>query len=348
MEAYDVTRASRLVSSFTIDQLSNWYVRRCRRRFWKSEINKNKISAYQTLYECLITIAKLTSPFSPFISEELYLNLNSVTKKDTSESVHLAMYPATTYFEKDLEEKMDVAQRVVFLTRSIRAKNNLKVRQPLLKMMVAVDKSKREALGNMRDVILEEVNIKELVVLEDDSAIVNKSAKPNFKVVGPKYGKMVKALTNAIKEMSKDQIIEIEKTGELELTIESQNVKISREDVEIVNHEIEGWIVESQEGVTVAIDTELTEELIAEGYAREFVNRIQNMRKDAGFDVIDRITISFLSDEKLNAYINKFSDYVSAEVLADNLDSNNQIEGFKQEWKIGDFDCTITIAKSSK
>jgi len=348
MEAYDVTKAARLVSSFTIDQLSNWYVRRSRRRFWKSEINKNKLSAYQTLYECLITIAKLTSPFSPFIAEELFLNLNSVTKRDGSESIHLSVYPSTTYFEEVLEEKMDVAQRVVYLTRSIRAKNNLKVRQPLLKMMVAIDKSKRDALGKMRDVILEEVNIKDLVILEDDSAIVNKSAKPNFKVVGPKYGKLVKPLTNAIKDLNKEQIAAIEKSGELDLVVEGQNVKISRDDVEIISHEIEGWIVESEEGVTVAIDTELNEDLIAEGYAREFVNRIQNMRKDAGFDVIDRISVSFESDQKLISYINKFSDYISAEVLADSLNPNNQLEGFKQEWKIGDYECTIYVSKSSK
>ncbi|MEW5842283.1 MAG: isoleucine--tRNA ligase [Bacteroidota bacterium] len=346
MENYDVTKAARQVSSFTIDQLSNWYVRRSRRRFWKSEINKNKLSAYQTLYECLVTVAKLTSPFAPFIAEELYQNLNLVTKKENFESVHLADFPAATYSEPELEVKMDVAQRIVFLTRSIRAKNNLKVRQPLLKIMVAIDKSKKGALEKMKDVILEEVNIKELVILEDDSAIVSKTAKPNFKVVGPKYGKLVKALTNAIKEMNKNQIVEIEKSGELELVIDGQPVKISREDVEIISHEIEGWIVESEEGITVAIDTELTEELIAEGYAREFVNRIQNMRKDAGFDVIDRITVSFSSDQKFVSYVKQFSDYISNEVLADKLDSDLKLDGFKQDWKIGDHDCSIVVAKS--
>jgi len=353
MENYDVTKAARQVSNFTIDQLSNWYVRRSRRRFWsartpseKSEINKNKLSAYQTLYECLVTIAKLTSPFAPFIAEELYQNLNSVTKREKFESVHLADYPVTAYSEPELEVKMDVAQRIVYLTRSIRAKNNLKVRQPLLKIMVAIDKSKKDALEKMRDVILEEVNIKELVVLEDDSSIVNKTAKPNFKVVGPKYGKLVKPLTNAIKEMNKNQITEIEKSGQLELPIEGQSVKIFREDVEIVSHEIEGWIVESEEGITVAVDTELTEELIAEGYAREFVNRIQNMRKDAGFDVVDRIVVSFSSGQKLIGYVEQFSDYISNEVLADKLNPDLKLDGFKQDWKIGDYDCSIVIAKS--
>ena len=288
---------------------------------------------------------KLTSPFAPFISEELYQNLNSVAKRDNGESVHLTNYPGVTYMEKDLEDKMEVAQKVVSLTRSIRAKNNLKVRQPLSKIMVAIDNSKRSSLERMRDVILEEVNIKELVVLQDDSSIVNKSAKPNFKIIGPKYGKLVKALALSIKELDKAQIAEIELKGNLELNIAGENIKIWREDVEILNHEIEGWVVESEEGVTVAIDTELSEKLIAEGYAREFVNRIQNMRKDAGFDVIDRIRVAFSADDKFIDYIKEFSEYISNEVLADNIDTEVSLEGFKQKWKIGDYDCTILIAR---
>ncbi len=346
MQNYDVTKAARQVSNFTIDQLSNWYVRRSRRRFWKSEINKNKLSAYQTLYECLMTVAKLSAPFAPFISEELYRNINNVTKKDTVESVHLAYIPEPVYIEPELEEKMDVAQRVVYLTRSIRAKNNLKVRQPLLKMMVAIDKNKREALLKMQDVILEEVNIKELVVLEDDSAIVNKTAKPNFKVVGPKYGKLVKSLTNVLKELDKNSIAEIEKKGELEISVDGEKVIISREDVEIISHEIEGWLVETEEGVTVAVDTELNKELIAEGYAREFVNRLQNMRKDAGFDVVDRINVAVTGEHKMIEIVNKYNYYISNEVLADSLTVSEDLEGYKQEWKIGEFDCVITIAKS--
>jgi isoleucyl-tRNA synthetase len=309
-------------------------------------MNRNKVSAYQTLYECLITVAKLTSPFAPFITEELYQNLNKITGIEKFESVHLTEYPRETYSDPELEVKMDIAQRVVSLTRAIRAKNNLKVRQPLLKMMVAVESSRRIALQKMQEVILEEVNIKELVVLEDDSSIVNKSAKPNFKVVGPKYGKLVKSLTNAIKALDKNAISIIEKTGQLELTLDNQNVKISIEDVEIVSHEIEGWIVESQEGVTVAVDTELNEDLIAEGYAREFVNRVQNMRKDIGFDIVDRIKVSFETDIILSGYIIKFSDYISNEVLADSMVSNGNAVGTKQNWKIGDYDCIIIISKT--
>ncbi len=346
MDNYDVTKAARQVANFTIDQLSNWYVRRSRRRFWKSEINKNKLSAYQTLYECLITVAKLTAPFAPFIAEEIYQNLNSVTKRENYESVHLADFPEPSYFDKELEEKMDIAQRVVYLTRSIRAKHNLKVRQPLRKIMVAVDKEKQDALRKMQDVILEEVNIKELIVLEDDSSIVNKTAKPNFKVIGPKYGKLVKALTNVIKELDKNSIAELEKSGKLDLEVEGQKVQITLDDVEIVSHEIAGWFVESEEGVTVAVDTELTEDLIAEGYAREFVNRVQNMRKDAGFDVVDRIFVDVTGDEKFLGYIQKFSNYISNEILAESIRYEGKVNGYKQKWQIGDYECEITIAKA--
>ncbi len=346
MESYDVTKAARQVSNFTIDQLSNWYVRRSRRRFWKSEINANKLSAYQTLYECLLTVTKLAAPFAPFITEELYQNLNNVTKKENYESVHLAYIPKPEFIDTELEEKMEIAQRVVYLTRSIRAKNNLKVRQPLLKMMVAIDKSKRDALSKMEDVILEEVNIKKLIILDDDSSIVNKTAKPNFKVIGPKYGKLVKSLTNAIKLLDGNSITKIEEEGELELTIENEKIKITNEDIEIVSHEIEGWLVESEEGVTVAVDTELNEDLIAEGYAREFVNRIQNMRKDANFDVIDRIKVAYFSDQKLFDYLNKFNDYISNEVLADEINFNSDLEkGFEQNFQIADFNCKIIIKK---
>jgi len=345
MDNYDVTKAARLVSNFTIDQLSNWYVRRSRRRFWKSEMNSNKLSAYQTLYECLITISKLTSPFAPFIAEELYQNLNKVTNLESNLSVHLVYYPNPSFFDTELETKMDIAQRVVYLTRSMRAKHNLKVRQPLKKIMVVVDKNKRDALGKMKDVILEEVNIKELVVLEDDSGVVNKSAKPNFKVVGPKYGKLVKLLTNAIKELNKNAIAEIEKTGEYTLDLDGNSVKISLEDIEIISHEIEGWLVESEEGVTIAIDTELSEDLIAEGYAREFVNRVQNMRKDFGLDIIDRIELYLKGDEKIVEYIEQFSNYIANEVLAEKIHTSESVSGYEQKWKIGEYDCIITIAK---
>jgi len=343
MGNYDVTKAARLVSNFTIDQLSNWYVRRSRRRFWKSEMNKNKFSAYQTLYECLVTIAKLTSPFAPFIAEELYQNLNKATKKEEYESVHLADYPEMTYSEPKLEDKMDVAQRIVSLTRSIRAKNELKVRQPLSLMMVHVQPEEMDHVLEMKDIILEEVNIKELKFVDEDANFVQKTVKLNFKVVGKKCKEHVKTLQEYVKTLSNKQIDDLEQNKQIDTPV--QGLLLSREDVEIFASGIEGWIVVSEGNITVAVDTHVNEELIAEGYAREFVNRVQNMRKDAGFDVIDRISVSFKSEQKMIDYVFKFSDYISSEVLADSLESKNNIEGYKQEFKIGDYDCTIIIVK---
>ena len=346
MDAYEVTKAARAVSDFTIDHLSNWYVRRCRRRFWKSEMNENKLSAYQTLYECLITVSKLTSPFAPFISEELYQNLNSVTSNEEYESVHLTQFPKSTYLEKELEDKMDIAQKVVYLTRSMRAKNNLKVRQPLSKIMVVVDNSKRETLGKMKEVILDEVNVKELVVLKDDSEIVTKSAKANFKSIGPKFGKKVNTVANLIKNLGKDEITLLENGKKVKAKINDENIEICKEDVEIISSEITGWLVETEEGVTVALDTELSEDLIAEGLAREFVNRIQNMRKDAGFDVTDRIKIRFYGNEKLVKAVKLFNGYISNETLAEELANESKFNGgFNQDWKIGEYDCSIQIER---
>lgn len=346
MNDYDVTKAARAVSSYTIDQLSNWYVRRSRRRFWKSEMNKEKLSAYQTLYECLSTLCKLTAPFAPFISEAIYLDLNNETKREKFESVHLAEFPKTTYRDKALEDKMEVAQNVVYLTRAMRAKNNLKVRQPLKKIMVALDKSKQEALSKMKDVILEEVNIKELLILTDDSEIVTKSAKANFKTIGPKFGKKVKSVAELIKNFSKEDISKVEKGLEIKLNIDGENLIISNEDVEIISSEITGWVVEAEAGITVAIDVELDEALIDEGLAREFVNRIQNMRKDAGFDVTDKIIIKFAGSEKFVKAIYNFNQYISTETLAEKLSLENiSNKEFTQEFKIGEFDCSINIVK---
>jgi isoleucyl-tRNA synthetase len=346
MDQYEVTKAARAVSTFTIDHLSNWYVRRSRRRFWKSEMNREKLSAYQSLYECLIKLAKLTSPFAPFTAEEIYQNLNKVTKLEKYESVHLAEYPKAGFREPDLEEKMDVAQNVVYLTRAMRAKNNLKVRQPLRKIMVVLDKSKQESLLKMKDVVLEEVNIKELVVLSDDADFVNKSSKANFKSIGPKFGKKAKAVAEAIKNFNKNQIRLIESDQRINLIIEGEEIIVAKEDVEIISTEITGWVVETESGVTVAIDKELDESLISEGLAREFVNRIQNMRKDAGFEVTDKIKIVFNGDNTLINAINNFNQYIANETLAEKVSIDDQMNGgYKQDWKIGEYDCSIQIEK---
>jgi len=309
-------------------------------------MNRNKLSAYQTLYECLITVSKLTSPFAPFVSEEIYRNLNSITGKEEFESVHLSRFPEVTYRSKELEEKMDVAQKVVYLTRAMRAKNNLKVRQPLRKIMVVVDSSKRAALEEMKEVILEEVNIKELVVLKNDADIVNKTARPNFKSIGPKFGKNANKIAAKVKEFNNLQIAQIERGEEVKIELNNETFSLSKEDVDIISTEIKGWLVESEEGVTVAIDIELDNNLISEGFAREFVNRVQNMRKDSGFEVTDKIKIEFNGSEKLIDAVNAFKDYISNETLARELIQKDLINGNTgQNWNIGEYACSIRITK---
>ncbi|MBX2991613.1 MAG: isoleucine--tRNA ligase [Bacteroidetes bacterium] len=319
MEAYDVTKAAKAVSEFTINHLSNWYVRRNRRRFWKSERGKDKTAAYQTLYECLTTIAKLTAPFAPFISEELYRNLNSVTKRQTEESVHLAMMPEVegSSIDAELESKMERAQLIVELVRSMRMKSNLKVRQPLKRIILPVaNEQERSLVEQVKDVILEEINVKAIEFVTDDSGIVKKKAKANFKSIGPKFGKSVKLVADRIKEMSAGEIGQLERSGSFELPVNGSSFTIGTDDVEIVREDLHGWLVESDGGVTVALDTELSDELIAEGFAREFVSRVQNMRKDAGFDVTDRIIISYRSSGKLSSALQKMREYIMTETLA--------------------------------
>ncbi len=342
---YDLTKAARAISNFTIEQLSNWYVRRNRRRFWKSEMNNDKISAYQTLYKCLVTVAKLSSPITPFISEEIYQCLNSVTKKEPYESVHLALYPEIETIDEKLLHKMEVAQKIVFIVRSIRSKNNLKVRQPLQKMLVVVKKEDQESVRQMEQVILDEVNVKELQLLDTDSEIVVKKAKPNFKSIGPKFGKKVNQVATAIKNLDNEQIKMIENGKNIYLQIENENIEITPQDVEIVGEEIKGWIVESEDGITVSLDTNLTQELIEEGLAREFVNRVQNMRKDAGFEVSDRISIVFEGSNNLHNAITKMKSYIMQETLAEELQFGSCNSGFVQEWKIGSEECKISITK---
>lgn len=342
---YDLTKAARAISDFTIEQLSNWYVRRNRRRFWKSEMNADKISAYQTLYQCLTTIAKLSSPIAPFISEEIYRCLNTVTNKEPYESVHLSLYPEVGPIDEQLLHKMEVAQKIVSIVRSIRSKNNLKVRQPLQKMLVVVKKEDQESVKQMEQVILDEVNVKELQLLDTDSEIVVKKAKPNFKSIGPKFGKKVNLVANSIREFDADQIRLLESGQNIFIQIDGENFEITLQDVEIVGEEIKGWIVESEDGVTVSLDTNLTPELIEEGLAREFVNRVQNMRKDADFEVSDRISIVVEGSENLQKAITKLKSYIMQETLAEELTFGKCESGFVQEWKVGNEECKISITR---
>jgi len=327
MEAYDVTKAARSVSDFTIDQLSNWYVRRNRRRFWKSEMGKDKTAAYQTLYDCLVTVVKLMAPFAPFLAEELYRNLNGVTRREEHESVHLATVPAADPAAIDvaLETRMERAERIVMLVRAMRMKSNLKVRQPLRRIILPIaDERERHEVQRMEDVILEEINVKGIEYVTDDSGIVHKRAKANFKSIGPKFGKSVKPVAERIKNMTPAEIVELEQNGTLTILAGDLRCMLGRDDVEIVREDIRGWLVESDGTLTVALDTGLDDALIAEGTAREFVNRIQNMRKDAGFEVTDRINIYYKAPDNVLAMLESMRAYIQNETLAARLSQGYQ------------------------
>ena len=322
MNEYDVTRAARAVSDFTIDQLSNWYVRRNRRRFWKSEKGKDKTAAYQTLHESLITIAKLMAPFAPFLAEELYRNLNVVASPETAQSVHLSMLPVAddSIIEGELERRMERAIKIVGLVRAMRMKSNLKVRQPLKKIILPItNEQDRAEVRRVEEMILEEINVKQIEYVTDESGIVRKKAKPNFRSLGQKFGKAVQPVAARIREFSGKEINELERQGTLTLPINGSEYTISREDIEILHEDIKGWMVESDGSITVALDTELDEELIDEGFAREFVNRIQNMRKAAEFEVTDRIKIYHASTKRLGKALNRMASYIKQETLATEL-----------------------------
>jgi len=327
MDSYDIMKAARAVSDFTIDQLSNWYVRRNRRRFWKSEIGGDKISAYQTLYECLNTIAKLIAPFAPFIAEELFRNLNSATKKENVESIHLALLPQVNEnaIDKELELRMDKAERIVILVRSMRTKSNLKVRQPLKRILLPIaNHNDKEMIQRMENVILEEINVKAIEYVAMDNEIIRWKVKPNFKILGAKHGKQTPNIAKQIQQLQAQQILELSSKGEIIMSLETtlsqnglvQQIRVEKSDVEILSEDIKGWLVASDNEITVALDTELTDELINEGFAREFVNRVQNLRKDSNFEITDRIKIFYKTTERLHKAISSMKEYVQNETLA--------------------------------
>jgi isoleucyl-tRNA synthetase len=320
---YEPTKAARAISEFTQDYVSNWFVRLSRRRFWKGDYQQDKISAYQTLYTCMVTIAKLGAPIAPFFMDKLYLDLNSVTKKEAFESVHLAKFPEfdTSYIDKSLERKMEAAQTISSLVLSLRAKEKIKVRQPLQKIMIPINsESQKQEILAVADLIKSEVNVKEIEVLEDASGILVKQIKPNFKVLGPRFGKDMKAVAQTVNNFSADDINNIEQNGILDVEINGKSITLEKSDVEITSQDIEGWLVASSGALTVALDVTLTDDLRKEGIARELVNRIQNLRKDSGFELTDRIAVQFQKDEQIINAINKNLDYIKAETLTDELE----------------------------
>ncbi len=317
------TKAGRAIQYFVNDELSNWYVRLCRRRFWKGEYSEDKIAAYQTLYTCLEVVARLSSTIAPFYMDQLYSDLVVVSGKGNDTSVHLSDFPVsdTAVIDTDLEERMAIAQKVSSMVLSLRKKENIKVRQPLQKIMVPIldDKFKRQ-LEDVEDLILSETNVKELQYLVDTAGVLVKSIKPNFKTLGPKYGKIMKQIAGVVNQFGAEEIAELEGKGSKDLVIDGQDVILELSDVEISTEDIPGWLVQSEGGITVALDITLSDELKEEGMAREFVNRIQNLRKESGLEVTDKIHLKILKHNEINQAINKNKNYICSETLAGELD----------------------------
>ena len=324
MEQYDLTGAVRLINDFTVDDLSNWYIRRSRKRFWKSEMGTDKLAAYQTLYTALMTIAELLAPFTPFIAEKIYQNLNGISRKASWESVHLATFPVAvgTLTDLPLERRMKKAQTVTSLVRTMREKASIKVRQPLKRILLAVsDEAMRREYELVADIIVDEVNVQKIEYIEDEGSVISKKVKPNFKTLGPRFGKDMKVLADAIRLMTHRQIARIEKEGKLSLEFDGRVFEIERQDVEIMHEDIEGWLVASDEarGIMVALDTEMNEELEMLGLARELVSRIQSLRKETGLDITDRIALKVAGTEKLLDAVKRNDAYIKDETLASSL-----------------------------
>ncbi|MCF7566945.1 isoleucine--tRNA ligase [Sabulilitoribacter arenilitoris] len=326
---YEPTKAARAISNFTQDYLSNWFVRLSRRRFWKGDYQTDKISAYQTLYTCMETIAKLSAPIAPFFMDRLYLDLNSVTKKETFESVHLANFPVynEAYVDKSLERKMEAAQTISSLVLSLRAKEKIKVRQPLQKIMIPVDNvQQKEEILAVSELIKHEVNVKEVEVLDDASDILVKQIKPNFKVLGPRFGKDMKAIANAVINFTGEDINKIEQNGNLDIEVNGKNITLERTDVEITSQDIEGWLVANEGTLTVALDVTINDDLRKEGIARELINRIQNLRKDSGFEVTDRINVLLQKDTNIEKAVNHNVEYIKTETLTEELEIIDRVD----------------------
>ena len=313
---YEPTKAARAINDFVNDNLSNWYVRLNRKRFWGGEMNEDKLSAYQTLYTCLETIAKLIAPISPFYADKLYQDLAGAG------SVHLALFPEVneSAIDKALENRMNIAQVITSMVLSLRRKVNIKVRQPLSTLMIPVmDDAQRDAIESMSELILNEVNVKNFKFVDNEAGVLVKRVKPDFKKLGPKFGKTMKAAAAAITSMSQQDIASLEKNGNITLNVDGNDAVIEAIDVEIISEDIPGWLVANEGNITIALDVTITDELKQEGIARDIVNRVQNIRKSRDYDITDKISLIFAPNADTDAAINSYSDYIARQVLATNI-----------------------------
>lgn len=344
MTDYEPTKAGRMIDEFVNDDLSNWYVRLNRKRFWGKEMDKDKLSAYQTLYTCLETIAKLLAPFSPFYSDQLFKDLENVTGRDKAESVHLSKFPVAdeSLIDKDLETRMEMAQKITSMVLALRRKVNIKVRQPLQSVMIpATDESQKKHIEAIKDLVINEVNVKELKFVESSDVLVKK-VKCNFRTMGKKFGKLMKGIAAQMGNLTQEEISALEREGKINLSIDNQEVVVEATDVEIISEDIPGWLVSNEGSLTVALEIELNEELINEGMARELINRIQNLRKDCGLEITDRINVTITPNDKIETAVNAFSDYIKGQVLADSItlaDNDGASTNFD------DFDANIKVEK---
>jgi isoleucyl-tRNA synthetase len=344
---YEPTRAARAISDFVQENLSNWYVRLCRRRFWKGEYAQDKIAAYQTLYTCLLTVSKLSAPIAPFFMDKLYKDLTAATQTESFESVHLAEFPKSVdnYVNKLLESKMQKAQTISSLVLSIRKKEMIKVRQPLQKVIIPIlDANQKHEIEAVSDLIKAEVNVKEIELLDDASGILVKQIKPNFKALGPRFGKDMGLIAKEIQKLDAQQIAQLERQGSLNFEINKNRITLTLDDVEISSQDIEGWMVANANGITVALDITISPELRKEGIARELVNRIQNIRKESGLEVTDKIKVELQQNEALENAVKDNLEYIKSETLTHSLIFVNQVEN-GVEIEFDDIQTRIKITK---
>jgi isoleucyl-tRNA synthetase len=316
---YEPTKAGRAIADFVDEHLSNWYIRLSRRRFWKGDYSKDKISAYQTLYTCLESLARLSAPIAPFFMERLFTDLNTVTGKSKLESVHHTEFPKPDLdlIDTALEERMEMAQKISSMVLSLRKKTNIRVRQPLNKILIpsAGERINRQVEA-VKNLILSEVNVKELEYITDTSAILVKRIKPDFKKLGPKYGKLMKQIAESVTSFTREDIFALERKGRFNLDIDGQKIELTLDDVEIISEDIPGWLVTNIGNLTVALDITITPLLWEEGIARELINRIQNLRKDKGFEVTDKINVELKRNEAINKAVENNLSYICSETLS--------------------------------
>ena len=344
-DKYEPTHAARTIQEFVDEHLSNWYVRLCRRRFWKGEYTEDKIAAYQTLYTCLLTISKLMAPVSPFFADKLFRDLNLVSEKENSESVHLSQWPEVNEnaIDKSLEERMQIAQDISSLVLSLRKKVNIKVRQPLNKIMIPVlNEYFQLQVEAVKDLILSEVNVKEIEFITETEGVIKKKAKANFKLLGQKLGKKMKVAADVIAVFNQNQIAELEKNHSIQINLENELVEILMAEVEIISEDIPGWQVANKNELTVALDITITDELQEEGNARELVNKLQKMRKDGGFNITDQVELTIEKQDFINATILHFKNYICAEILADDLQLVEQLSD-AEVVEVNDFPIKIIL-----